>query len=85
MRIALLSGAVPKTCNDGPTVRLLAGTWRFHLQGLVDSILGLKVEGQPYTLVPNQHTLKVEIPAPVQLVFVTRGTEPYITAFAERI
>ena len=86
MKIALLSGANPNTCKEGPTVRLLPGTWRFHLHGLVDSELAMKVGGYEGTNVIKNHlTLKFDETEQVQLFFSKRGSEQFITAFAERI
>ncbi len=83
MQIALLSGANPKSCKVGPVVRLIKGSWSINVQGLVDSILSLHIGDQE--LVGNSQAITLDKLELVQLKFVNRGTEPYITAFAEKI
>lgn len=84
MQIALLSGANPKSCKVGPVVRLIPGSWNINIQGMNDSELALYVDGFMH-LVGKTLELSLIKVAHVQFKFMKRGTEPYITAFAERI
>lgn len=85
MELALLSGASPRTCKHGPVVRLLPGTWRLNVQGMVDSSLLMHVEGyEASNLVVDGMHLNCETTELVQLSFGVRGKEDYITVIAER-
>jgi len=85
-RIALLSGANPRNCKHGPVVRLLPGSWRLNVQGIVDSQLLVHVEGQPDALlISNGIIVKSDNVNVVQLSFGIRGNEEYITVIAEKV
>ena len=86
MQLALLSGASPRHCVNGPAVRLHKGSWRLNIQGIVDSKLSLGVEGYEASNDAYDgmmiHCEDTEI---VSLSFAVRGNEPYITAIAEKV
>lgn len=84
MKLALLSGASPRTCQQGPVVRLLSGNYAIHIHGKNDSELALSVDG----IVDPMHLfhgagLLLDKAVSVQVMFVKRGTEPYISILAE--
>jgi hypothetical protein len=83
MRIALLAGASPRTCDVGPKVRLGKGTWNILFDGVVDSTL-VMVKDQ-VTSSPIEHGLALDLTetTTVALVFKERGTESFITVTAE--
>lgn len=90
MQLALLTGAIPRTCARGPKVRLQRGRWRFECAGLNDSILFLLVESPSSDLpirVAIQREVEFEIlEATVAHVdFVERGNENYISIFASKV
>jgi|GraSoiStandDraft_4_1057263.scaffolds.fasta_scaffold44309_5 hypothetical protein len=87
MKLALLSGANPRTCKHGPAVRLHEGSWRLNVQGLVDSSLLMHVEGyEASNLIHNGMMIPVNgETAIVQLSFGVRGSEDYITVIAEKV
>jgi len=86
MKIALLSGANPRVCKEGPTVRLLKGSWAIGVQGIIDSELTLHVDGYECTNVwhPGM-TLHIDEAELVKLHFSKRGSESFIVAFAEKV
>jgi len=83
MRLVLLSGANPKIAVCGPSVRLKAGTWNIEQEGVVDSKLSLLLDGKDYEI-PLQG-VKITIGTSTSVKFVKRGSESYISVFAELI
>lgn len=85
MKLAILSGASPKSFQRGSVIRLLPGLWRFHVHGLVDSKLAVDVEGYEHFEI-NDHTESYFLSAAnVSPKFLEVGTEKSITVIAERI
>ena len=87
MKIALLSGASPRSCKHGPAVRLVPGSWRLNVHGIIDSSILMHVEGYEASNVIHHG---MELPelretAVVQLSFGVRGSEQYITVIAEKV
>ena len=87
MKLALLSGANPRSCKHGPAVRLHKGSWRLNVQGLIDSSLTMHVEGYEASnaiydgmMLHAEHQTEI-----VQLNFSVRGSEQYITVIAEKV
>lgn len=90
MRLALLSGANPKTCNRGPAVRLQAGTWRLDCDGIVDSKLFLTIVSMDDEIFPsievmNGKQFEITRSRLVQLGFKLRGSEKYISIVTEKV
>lgn len=83
MRIALLVGACPRRCGEGPLVRLIQGEWRFEAEGLIDSIIHLRLRPS-HNLVPTAGSLKLTAPVTVQPVFIHVGNENFVTLRAVR-
>lgn len=83
MRVALLVGAHPKRCSEGPIVRLLSGTHRFCVEGMLDSKLEIHRDGAFHSEVSDGE--KIEGPCKAQIYFKDRGTEKYITVMAEQV
>lgn len=86
MKLALLSGASPKTCGVGPVVRLTEGDYSIHVQGKTDSELALCVDGviDPLHLI-DRAGFCTDKPVRVQVMFTKRGTESYINVLAENV
>lgn len=86
MQLALLSGASPLTCKQGPVVRLQAGTWEISVDGLIDSVLVLH---------RNFHTENVRInhgriftlhdACEAKVEFVERGSERHISINVKKV
>lgn len=87
MKLAILSGANPRSFQCGSVIRLLPGKWRFHVHGLIDSKLAMDVEGHPYNpiTVVNHYEISLVYSTNVAPKFVKVGTEKSITVIAERI
>ncbi len=87
MKLALLSGANPRSCKHGPAVRLHEGSWRLSVQGMVDSNLLMHVEGYEASNIIHDGMMipVVGETAIVQLSFGVRGSEQYITVIAEKV
>ena len=84
-RLALLVGAVPQRCTQGPIVRLLPGQWVLRVEGLRDSTLRFNAQDHAGdTSLVDGTRIGVLIPCDFQVEFVKRGTEPFINVFAER-
>lgn len=84
MKIALLSGADPRTATIGPVVRLPAGAWRLRIYGMVDSALRFVGVKSPAHLLYDGHMLHLSDVSDVQIEFAARGAEQYLTVIAER-
>lgn len=80
MRLPLLVGARPKFTAGGPLVMLEAGTWRFVVELLSDTLLSLHINNEapvplPVEIVCGENCLaRVTIDKP--------GNELYINVFA---
>lgn len=83
-RLALLVGAVPSRCIEGPVVRLLRGHWILHVEGIVDSDLTLLIQGFPASKLEHAMEIKLDEPTDVMIDFLKRGTEAFINVFADR-
>ena len=85
MQIALLTGASPKSCTVGPTVRLHSGKWRLVTNGLVDSKISFVLDATT----PISHDKDVELlidgPCIISTLFKDRGTEQFISVYAELV
>ncbi len=87
MQLALLSGASPLTCKQGPVVRLQAGTWEFSIDGLVDSELSINRNSYPDQSELLKHGAQISCidAIEVRVDFNKRGNERYITVNATRV
>lgn len=77
MKLPLLAAARPKSCKEGPVVPLPSGRWSIVFEHIKDTILSVLVNGEP------SPALLVDGPCNVQVLFSTRGNEPYINVCAE--
>ena len=85
MKLAILSGANPRSFQRGSVIRLLPGTWRFHIHGVEDSIITVDV-GERYARdITNHEELTLDIAENIKPWFAKVGTEKSITVIAERI
>ena len=84
MRLALLAGASPQRSSDGPISRLIAGSYLIHIEGLLDSILTLDVNGIRQQL---HHECKLNLSkhSDVQVKFGDRGSESFLSVIATRV
>lgn len=73
MSLALLAGANPRACGVTPKIRLYDGNWKIRHVGVVDSKLSLH-DGEV-----------VKGNCDIQVCFTARGTEEYISVYAEPI
>jgi len=92
MQLALLSGAIPRTCARGPKVRLQRGKWKFGCTGLIDTRLFLAISFHPLAqeisnIIPiiNNQEFELEYTAIVYVDFTERSDEPHISIFAEKV
>lgn len=85
IHLALLSGAVPQTCAKGPRVRLIRGKWRIGCSGLQDTILHLTSDSHPSFLINRDTEFILETEDVVQVDFVSRGNEKFISIFAIKV
>lgn len=83
-RLALLVGAVPQRCSEGPIVRLLPGHWILRIEGLLDSVLTLNTEYFGSKPIHDGALFDIFEPADFQIKFAQRGTENFINVFAEK-
>lgn len=81
MRIALITGANPKTFQKGAIIRLRTGFWRIRTEGMWNSRLALRALPSE-DVVEVKDDLVVAGGVEVQLSFIFRGNEPYISVFA---
>ncbi len=92
MKLALLVGANPRVCKEGPVVKLSEGKWILVPVGLVDTVLGLQLTGNReitdgfYVKRDSNFGIEVKLGENIraQLVMKEAGNEPYIGVFAER-
>lgn len=82
-RLALLVGARPQHCVEGPIVRLLPGHWILRIEGLKDSILVLTTESFDSKELTDGFLFDTFEPADFQIKFQKRGTESFINVFAD--
>lgn len=92
MRLALISGANPRTANDCACVRLSAGTWKLEYDGVHDTefliTLVSKAERSADSIpfrVSNGFVLKLHQAAEATLQWKNRGNEKYVSVFAEKV
>lgn len=82
MKLALIAGANPRVCKEGPKVRLFAGNWKFCVENHKDSAMVLHTElGQ----LPIHHDKEFTSSGECVQVKINGGTENYISVFAEHI
>lgn len=83
MRIALLIGANPRSSHvDDLAIPLRAGTWRITSTPLVTSEIVVKVNGSSYKV---NESFKLADKSTVSVEFKTRGTELFVSLFAELV
>lgn len=91
MRLALLSGAIPRTCARGPKVRLQRGKWKLECDGLIDSFMFITLSflsnDEPYHQINIARGVEFELveTSIAQIDFKERGDEKYISILAEKI
>lgn len=88
MKLAILSGANPRSFQRGSVIRLLPGSWRLHVHGKIDSKLAMdvKVAESGFQFVIDDHlNLMLYDASNVEPYFIEAGTEKSITVIAERI
>lgn len=78
-KLALLSGAVPSKCLQGPVTRIPVGDWSIRVFGLISSKLIL----HPFGPISTTALLSLKEPTEFQIQFEERGNEEYITVIAE--
>lgn len=85
MQLALLVGANPRVCKEGPLVRLSKGFWNIRCVGVVDSELHLHAEGSADTIIPLPNNVPPSIGGDrnVSLSISKAGSELFIGVFAE--
>lgn len=94
-RLALLSGANPRVCKDGPVVRLSSGKWRIDFEGVRESVLWIQLTSKPFErqdedqVVPlpitDGHEVTLHIPSNARVIFQHRGSEPFISVMAQKV
>lgn len=84
MRLALLVGANPSTFKDSPNVRIPPGSWVVVLSGVTDSQLSLIYNGSRISL-HKTTCLDFENPQNAKIDFDIRGSENYVSVFADSI
>lgn len=94
-RLALLSGANPRVCKDGPTVRLSSGKWKIEYEGVCSTELIILITSKPFEsqdedqIVPfritDGHEITLHAPANVKLMIHQRGAEPFISVMAQKV
>lgn len=91
MQLALLSGAIPRTCARGPKVRLQKGKWKLECNGLIDSFMFITLsfpsEDSPYNQINIARGVEFELieTSIAQVDFQERGNEKHVTILAEKI
>lgn len=83
MKLALLAGANPRVCEEGPLVRLKEGHWKIISEGVVDSILALTDTSGASAKLNGITALELYDGGAFRVVFTKRGTEPFINLYAE--
>lgn len=82
MKLALLAGANPRVCEEGPLVRLSAGHWNIVSEGVVDSELSLTDASGSSAKLNGITDLEMHTGGAMRVVFTKRGTEPFISFYA---
>ena len=86
MKLAILSGANPEKFEGNAVIRLIPGSWRFHVHGVIDSELTVNVEGYEHCYSVKDHQVFDFVePVNIKPYFSKVGTEKSITVIAERI
>lgn len=85
IQLALLSGAVPRTCARGPRVRLQRGKWRLGCAGLDDSILHLVSNLHPSLPINRDAEFELLENDVVYVDFASRGNEKFISIFVTKV
>lgn len=83
MRIALLIGANPRSSRvEGLAIPLRAGTWQITSSPIKDSVITVHANEQSHSI--NEHFVFPEAGI-VSVEFTKRGTEQYVSLFAELV
>lgn len=83
MRIALLIGANPRSSRvDGLAIPLRAGTWRITSTPLISSEIVVNALDGQYAV---NEVFKLETKSTISVEFKTRGTELFVSLFAELV
>jgi hypothetical protein len=82
---SLLLGAKPKTCIQCPKVRLGPGRWAIVTEGVVDSILAVCDDRTPSEHCNLAVNTIVTGPTNIQLLFLLKGSEDCINAYAVQL
>ena len=85
MKLPLLVAANPEHLTSTPRVRLAKGKWLLSAQGIVDSILTLSRDGEIMRGPILQNIIAVDGDCVAQLVFLKKGSEKYLTIYAELV
>lgn len=85
IQLALLSGAVPRTCARGPRVRLMRGKWRLDCAGLDDSIIHLISSLHPSLPINRNVEFELLEHDVVYVDFESRGNEKFISIFVTKV
>lgn len=86
MRLTLLCGANPLVSKRGPSVRLQAGRWKLHLEGVKGSTLVLEMESTSERMsVQHDAEFVLETSEIVRVDWIERGRESFINILAERV
>jgi len=84
MRIALLCG-MPSNFDKGPDVRLVSGTWRLNVHGLIDSLLVMHIDDVEHMPIFHSEQFTINYHTTVSIGFRVKGKESHITVIAEKI
>lgn len=91
MIIALLSGANPNICKEGPKVRLSPGRWKLECDGIRDSSLSLtltsiaNIENIMNHHVHHDSEVDVNESSICQIAFRNRGSERFINVTLRKV
>lgn len=91
MIIALLSGANPNVCKEGPKVRLSPGRWKIECDGVRDSSIFLTLisiaDINDVLTHHVSHESEVDVPhsSVAQIGFRSRGNERFINVAIRKV
>ena len=84
--IPLIISANPKTFPEyGPTVPIIGKGWVVRVENVVDSKLRLHLGNYTVLELPHGEQFEVIGSDGVRVQLVTRGTEPHISVYLERV
>lgn len=88
-QLTLICGADPRTCENGPAVRLASGRWKIECDGVKDTAMFLSLitgADDPETIsVQHDSEFQLDKPYIVQIGFRNRGQERYVTVSVRKI